>query len=696
MKKRIFCLLFALLLLVMPLMSASAANSDYNYNLPYYSYTYDSTGNVVLTPTPYSVSTVIDGQSLGLSSLAAPTDLFYYPDNQLIYLTDSGNSRILVINTEYQLVHVIDSFQNEGAADTFNLPTATYVKNGKIYIADTENSRIICLDAETYELVKVYGRPEIKLLGENYEYYPLKVGVDLAGRLYVIARNINQGLLLLDQEGNFAKFAGAPDVVASVLDRIWQIFMTDVQKEQLQKAVPTEYNSIHIDDDGFMYLTTQTTEVHPITKLNSQGDDVLNYIGENYPQGDSGYGIYPKVESIFADVAVRDDGIYAAIDTKKSRVFVYDQEGSLLYTFGGSGSQEGTFYAPSAIEMYGDIILVCDRFYNKVTVFKQNAFGTCVDQAVTYMIDGDYENANRCWKEILTLCPSYDAAYIYLARVDIQNKDYDAALAKLKGTGKMDYYSKAFKGVREDLIRNNFTLIFIGIIVLVILIIAVRLLLKKFRVSERLNKRPFYREFHYSNYVMFHPFDGFWDIKREKRGSFRAANLLLVLFILMYALRAQYTAYMFSGKLSSEINVVKDVIQILIPIFLWIVSNWCFTTLMEGEGTMKDIYIATMYALKPYIITAIPLLLLSHCLSTDEAFIYTSLSTIVTIWMLALMFFGMMITHDYSLSKGILTAILSIVGILLIIFLALVFANVIQDIYQLVSDMIKEVSYRTY
>ena len=111
---------------------------------------------------------------------------------------------------------------------------------------------------------------------------------------------------------------------------------------------------------------------------------------------------------------------------------------------------------------------------------------------------------------------------------------------------------------------------------------------------------------------------------------------------------------------------------------------------------MKDIYIATMYALKPYIITAIPLLLLSHCLSTDEAFIYTSLSTIVTLWVLALMFFGMMTTHDYTLSKGILTAVLTIVGILLIIFLALVFTNVIQDIYQLVSDMIKEVSYRTY
>ena len=111
---------------------------------------------------------------------------------------------------------------------------------------------------------------------------------------------------------------------------------------------------------------------------------------------------------------------------------------------------------------------------------------------------------------------------------------------------------------------------------------------------------------------------------------------------------------------------------------------------------MKDIYIATMYALKPYIITAIPLLLLSHCLSADEAFIYTSISTIVMIWMLALILLGMKTTHDYSMLKGIIAAVLTLVGILLIIFLALVIANVVQDIYDLISSIVREISYRTY
>lgn len=691
--KKFLCIFLALLILVAPL-TVSAANGDYNFNLPYYSYTYDSNNKPVVTPSPYSVAHNITGAELGISEFSGINDLFYSEETELIYITDQVNNRIVIINKYYELVKVLDNFDNNGAVDTFLNPSAAYVKNGLLYVSDTDNMRIVCFDATTYELVKVYGAPKIPILGDNYLYYPTKIAIDLAGRIYVIGKNVNQGIILLDQNGEFAKLAGAPDVSPSLLDMFWRLFMTPEQKAQLEKPVPTEYNSIHLDKDGFIYVTTQSDNVSPISKLNSQGKNVLKYQGTNSPDGDSGYSW--RLQSVIVDVAVRKDGIYAALDTTMNRIFVYDQEGSLLYAFGGKGNQEGTFYNPSSIEMYDDIIMVSDRTYNSITVFQQSEFGESVDKAVTYMIDGDYPNANAYWHKILTLCPSYDAAYIYLARVDIQNKDYDAAIEKLEGTGKMDYYSKAFKGAREELIRNNFTWIFIGLIVLIVLVVVGKFLLKKYKVSEKINSYKIMRELNYSGYVSFHPFDGFWDLKREKRGSMKAAHILLLLFIITYAVRAQYSGYLFTGFLPNEINVFLEVATMIGPILLWVVSNWCFTTLMEGEGSMKDIYIATMYALRPYIITAIPMFILSHCLSLDEAFIYTALDTIITIWMLALMFFGMMTTHDYSLGKGFITAILSIVGIILMIFLALVFTNVINDIISLISDMIKELSYRTY
>ena len=693
MKKKLCCILVALLLLTIPFV-ASASNNEYNYNLPYYSYTYDSNNRVVMTPSPYSVAHNITGSELGISNFSAVNDLFYSTETDLIYITDQGNNRIVVINKHYNLETVVDSFDNNGTVETFAAPSAAYVKNGLLYISDTENQRIVCLDAYTYELNRIFDAPDIPILGENFQYFPTKIAVDLAGRIYVLAKNVNQGIVLLDQNGEFAKLAGAPDVSPSLLDMFWRLFMTKKQKEQLEKPVPTEYNSIHLDKDGFIYLTTQSDSVLPISKLNSQGDNVINYQGSNIPDGDTGYTW--RFTSSFADVAVRDDGIYAALDTTMSRIFVYDQEGSLLYAFGGNGGQEGTFVNPSSIEMYEGIIMVSDRTNNYVSVFQQTEFGESVDKAVTYMIDGEYDLANEYWHKILTLCPNYDSAYIYLARVDIQAKDYNAAIEKLEGTGKMDYYSKAFKGLRENFIRDNFTWIFFGAIALIIICVVASKLLKKYKVKEKINSIKIMRELDYSAYVSFHPFDGFWDLKREKRGSMKAAHVLLALFVLTYGLRAQYSGYLFTGRLPYQINVLSEVATMIIPILLWVVSNWCFTTLMEGEGNMKDIYIATMYALRPYIITAIPMFLLSHVLSLDEAFIYTAFDSIITIWMLGLMFFGMMTTHDYTLGKGIITAALTIVGIILIIFLALVFTNVIQDVVSLVTDMVKELSYRTY
>ena len=158
----------------------------------------------------------------------------------------------------------------------------------------------------------------------------------------------------------------------------------------------------------------------------------------------------------------------------------------------------------------------------------------------------------------------------------------------------------------------------------------------------------------------------------------------------------QFGGYIFTGVMPSEVNTLFEIVKIITPLGLWCVANWCFTSLMDGKGTMKDIYIATAYSLRPYIITGIPLWLISRCLVEDEAFIYTTLSTIVIIWMLALIFFSMMITHDYSLSKAVVVTVLTLVGICLILFLALTFSNIVQRIYDFAMDLYREFIYRTY
>lgn len=675
---------------------SGTALAEDNVNTPYYSYTYQSDySEPIMVPAPYTADRTVTGEGLGIGSFNSISDVTYDSKEGHIYLTDAGNNRVVILKEDYSLYKVLDRFVNQETEDTFNNPYSVFLKEDYMYVSDTNNNRIVILRKDNFEFVREIRQPEIKILGE-YNFLPKSFAVDLAGRIYVIVQNINEGVVQLDAEGNFERFVGAPEVTLTWTERIWRMIMNDTQKSQLEKAVPTEYNAIDIDADGFLYLTTQDSTVPPITKLNCQGSNILKVNALYDPAGDTEYFKNSGKSSRFVDITVREDGIYAALDSSMGKIFVYDQEGVLLYCFGGNGSQEGTFRSASAIDICGANIFVTDQSGNSLTAFAETEFGMTVDAAVTTMLEGRYEASGEYWSKVLELCPAYDYAYESLARTDIQMKEYDAALKRLKGQTSYEYYYKAFEGVRKEFISDHFLVIFLGVFVVAIGVWLFQKMWKKYQISERINRCQIMRELKFSNHTMLHPIDGFWDLKREKRGSLRAANILVILFVLLHGIRVQGSGYCFTHQLAEEIDVVFEVIKMVLPLALWIVSNWCFTTLMDGEGTMKDIYIATAYALKPYIITAIPMVILSRCLSGNEAFIYNTLDGIIMIWMLGLIFFGMMITHNYSLGKGILTAVFTLVGICLMMFLAMVCFNVIQDMISYVTEIYQEIIYRTY
>lgn len=137
-----------------------------------------------------------------------------------------------------------------------------------------------------------------------------------------------------------------------------------------------------------------------------------------------------------------------------------------------------------------------------------------------------------------------------------------------------------------------------------------------------------------------------------------------------------------------------QVLSVAIPVLLWVTSNWCLTTLFEGEGSFKDVFIATGYAVAPLPFFIVISTLLTHILTLQEAGIVSMLQTIGYVWVGLLLFFGIMITHDYQLVKNILTVIGTIVGMAFIMFLAILFSTLIGKIVGFVSNIITEVSFR--
>lgn len=198
----------------------------------------------------------------------------------------------------------------------------------------------------------------------------------------------------------------------------------------------------------------------------------------------------------------------------------------------------------------------------------------------------------------------------------------------------------------------------------------------------------------YGFHVMTHPFDGFWDLKREHRGTLAGALTFVVLTVLMLVIQKQNTAFLFNMNRLEQIDVLVDIITVGLLFVLWCVSNWCLTSLMDGEGKMRDIAIFTGYSLLPLLLIQFPLIGLSHVITTEEGTFYYVFTVISYIWTAALLLFGMMVTHQYSMKKTILTTILTLVGMAIITFIGLLFFSVIQQIVTFIVSVYKEIRYR--
>ena len=178
----------------------------------------------------------------------------------------------------------------------------------------------------------------------------------------------------------------------------------------------------------------------------------------------------------------------------------------------------------------------------------------------------------------------------------------------------------------------------------------------------------------------------------------------LCLIFCLFWMAAASLAYVYSmvgaswmtNPRKENANFFYMIATVLIPAFLFILGNWCLTTLFDGEGSFKDIFIATSYSLVPLVILLIPATLLTNVLSLDEVAVCTLLKGIALVWVGFLLFFGIMTTHGYTMGKNFLITICTIVGMIFIAFIIMLFSNLVSRMVSFIGEIITEISYRSY
>jgi hypothetical protein len=449
----------------------------------HYTYSYDFFYDPVESPDTYHVSAYLLGTTLGIGNFRDPQGLFI--KNKVIYICDTGNNRVIAVEAKddgsYEVIRVVSSYMFEGKETSFNSPTDCFVDNsGHIYVADMNNQRIVHFDPG-WNYAGAIVKPVDQTIDPQADFLPNKFVVDLAGRTFVKALNVNKGLVEFDSRGEFTGYMGANKVNVNPIDYFWKLISTQAQRQRMDMFVPIEFNNVAIDNEGFIYVVNYSADDWKsfVRRLNGTGKDILIRQPRNPPIGDIDMDIMVAADRAFAeanaetvddsqkrangvvglahfvDIAPFDNDSYACLDKTRGRIFVYDFQGHLLYAFGGMGNREGYFLLPTAIAEMNGSLFVLDSRSTALTRFDLTTYGALVNSALDDYRAGRYDESALKWEQVLKMNGNYDMAYIGIGRAAFRQGDYKKAMDYYDVKDEWEAYGRAFQLYRKQWMEEN-------------------------------------------------------------------------------------------------------------------------------------------------------------------------------------------------------------------------------------------------
>ncbi|WP_454190880.1 YIP1 family protein [Paenibacillus sp. Marseille-Q7038] len=699
--------LLLLLLLMNVILPPQIASAD----VPYKTYYKDNYGQhyqiqAAYTPTAMMGSQLfieVNGEEL-YSPLVQPQDLFIDQKDQM-YIADTNNNRIVHLNELGELVRILEFPDNK-----LNRPQGVFVTDeGDIYIADTDNHRILKLNNEGTILAE-FGKPESPLIPEEFKYDPIKLVVDKRGFLYIATLGGYQGLLQLDPQGNFQGFFGANRTSFSVIDSIKRLLYSREMYEREISKLPGSITSVALNSNGFIYTVTKEVERGQIKKLNiagldqlagkseySNSDDASSY-GEKIRSSGYGRGLTSQLN----DLTVDKDGNITVIDSKLNVVSQYDSNGNLLFFWGGASqdttSKLGNIKLPSAVANDSkNNLYILDSENNVIQKFSLSEFGEYVHSANSLTQDGRYVDSEPLWKEVNQLNAYYAPAVLGLAKAAYKKGEYEQAEQLFTSIGVAQGYSDSFWQNRLLWFQNQF-----GFFMNVMIIAFASLTLFRFIARKREWKLQFQladrsvllQQLKHTFYIIRQPIDGFHAIRYEQKGSILSGSIVLVLAISSYAIMTSQIHFLFNPSVIVRAEIFTPIVQFLVIWLGYVISNYLISSLNQGEGRLRDVYIASAYAMFPFMIVGLPLTLISRAMTLNEEAIFMFLQYFLYGWVILLIFWKVQGIHNFSVGETMKTLMLTMITMAIIAILIFLIISLSSELIHFLYSIYQEVAIR--
>ncbi|MCL2407858.1 MAG: hypothetical protein FWC95_08015 [Defluviitaleaceae bacterium] len=719
--KRLCALLLALFLVAaIPVSALSMELTSFTYNRV-------GRGRVsfmaYVSPNPYRFVRSVTADDLrfedgtGVQSLALISYLFVTDDRIFV----ANGEHIIVTDHDFNpLYHITGMYYNgewqEFSGTTHHFGGIFVTENGDIFATQTGVGRTIHWDSD-FNVIRVLGRPaNMPPMVAHIEWAPWRIVVDRFDRIYIVARNITEGIIELHPDGSFSRFFGQVPVVFTLRDAIAQRFQSRQQRAAARRHVPTTFLAMALDNDGFFYTVNASMagDARQLRKINTRGTDVLRPMatptGDVFPQGDFNINTFARGSgasvgtghSSFIAVDVNDFGVFIALDETRNRIFAYDSEGYMLFAFGAQGRADGNFMNPWDIAFLGDNqLIVTDRTKRSIEIFELTSYGEAIFSAIYLQHNFQFDAARDMWERVLAYNQNFHYAYIGIGMSQLRAREFDAAMESFRRGQSVHYFSRAFAEVRNDFF-NEYFLIVAGIVIA----------FPAYKITRRFfwKKKPKTdkRETWYSKlkenfitfpfYIIRRPFKAFEEIKLYDKGKFSVVVTIFIALGIQSLLTAQFLGFVargyYVGHAVTPVNVLGVILFAMIPVLLFCVANWSVTTLTNGNGKFKHIVYVYAYALYPQILLNIIGLILTNFLTETEIVFATFLMTAGTVMTFFYLFLGIIVVHEYTLFRAIFTIICTIIAMAIIVFIFGLLISMTGDVYGFFETIFLELRMR--
>lgn len=673
MKKLLILSMMLLSYMFFQVFQVEAITEGFNYGIPYQTYTLNAQNEKIPTQTAY-IPVGVFGSDLGLNK---PEDIYLY--NDLFYIADAGNKRIVVTTPTGDLVHIY-------ASSAFVEPTGVFVKDNFLYIADKQARKVFKMHLETEIITQTIEKPTSPIYGQNNDFVPTKVAVDNSDSIYIIGEGSTSGVIQVNYAGEFVGYLGINTVPLSLRRILYNFFVGD---DDLASNLPASPTNVALGTKGSI-LTTNVNVYETFKRLNISGINTL-----------SGNTVYPT--SAPSDIYMSDDD-YIFMVSDNGEVHEYDANGNLLFYFNTKDAMLtrtlGLTSMPKGVATDGHgNLYIADAGYHQIHIYQKTVFVDLVHEAVTLYNDGRYIESKALWEEILRQNSSFALAQSALGRAFVKEERFDEALSAFYDARDYQGYSDAYWEIRNVAIQDHFgTFALIVIISFVSIKIGLSIYKKSpLYVTYSEKKEAFFekklpQELKYSKNIFKQPYELFYGIKREEKGSYQSGIVVLGLFIIVFLINRYATGFLFRNPNTNTIFI--EILLIIGLFLLYVTTNYLVSTLNDGEGRFKDVFITTSYVLLPYIVFTLPMTFLSNFLTYNELFIFDFYHQIILIWSMILLLISIKGLHNYTLFEFIKNTLIILFGMFMIILVGLLIYAFSGQLFEFVISIIREVIYR--